>query len=128
MKKLNICLLMLILAGSAGLLDAREAANLTGTWEGATYAESAGAELVLTLVLEHEDGAISGTIRDDMGYLDCAVEEASLKNGILKFKAMAVTPGGNLIVEFEMKVEGSAMEGEWQAEDGLSGTWNPEKK
>jgi hypothetical protein len=128
MKKLNICLLMLILAGSAGLSDAREDANLTGTWEGATYAESAGAELVLTLVLEEEDGIISGTIKDDMGYLDCAVEGAGLENGILKFKATAVTPGGDLIVEFEMKVTGSTMEGEWQAEDGSSGTWNPEKK
>ena len=128
MKKKSIILLTMILSCGFSLQYANGAADLNGTWEGPTYAESAGAELVMTLVLKHEGDNISGTIKDDMGYLDCKVEDATLEDDVLKFKAMAVTPVGDLIVEFSMKVAGSAMEGEWQAEDGSSGTWSPEKK
>ena len=128
MKKQHIILLMTILALGFGMLDAHEAADLTGTWEGPSYAESAGAELVLTLVLEQDDEGITGSIKDDMGYLDCAIEEATLADDVLKFKARAKTPVGDLVVSFAMKVAGSSMEGEWQAEDGSSGTWNPAKK
>ena len=128
MKKMSILLLTLILSSGFNLLFADGAADLSGTWEGPTYAESAGAELVMTLVLKHEGDNVSGTIKDDMGYLDCMIKDASLEDDVLKFKATAVTPVGDLIVEFVMKVAGPAMEGEWQAEDGSSGTWSPEKK
>ena len=128
MKKLHIILLMLILSFSSSLLGAREAVDLTGTWEGPTFAEGAGIELVLTLVLKQEGDTISGTVKDDQGYIDCELGEASLENGILKFKATAITPIGDLIVDFAMKVSESTMEGEWQAGDGSSGTWNPAKK
>ncbi|MFA9453261.1 MAG: hypothetical protein ACERK6_05030 [Candidatus Aminicenantaceae bacterium] len=128
MKKLHIILLVMTLSFGFSLLVAREAVDLTGTWEGPTFAESAGAELVMTLILKHEDESLSGTIKDDMGYLDCEIEEASLESGILKFKATAITPIGDLIVDFAMKVSESTMEGEWQAGDGSSGTWSPEKK
>ncbi len=128
MKKLHILLLMLILSCSSSLLDAREAVDLAGTWEGPTYAEGAGIELILTLVLKHEGDGISGTITDDQGFIDCEIEEASLDNDVIKFKALAVTPAGDLLVDFELKVTESTMEGEWQAEDGTSGIWNPAKK
>lgn len=128
MKKLHIILLVMTLSFGFSLLVAHEAVDLTGTWEGPTFAESAGAELVMTLILKHEGESLSGAIKDDMGYLDCEIEEASLENGILKFKATAITPIGDLIVDFAMKVSESTMEGEWQAGDGSSGTWSPEKK
>ncbi len=128
MKKQHLILLMTILAFGYGMLNAYEAADLTGIWEGTTYAESAGAELVLTLVLEQEGDGITGSIKDDMGYLDCAIEEATLIDDVLNFKATAITPVGDLIVSFAMEASGSTMEGEWEAEDGSSGTWNPTKK
>jgi len=128
MKKRLILMLLMALSLGFSFLDAHGAADLSGTWEGPTYAESAGAELVLTLALKHEGEFISGTIKDDMGYLDCAIEDASLENDVLIFKAKAVTPAGDLIVKFAMKVAGSMMEGEWQAEDGSSGVWSPDKK
>jgi len=128
MKKLHILMLLMTLSFGSSLQGAREAVDLTGTWEGPTFAEGAGIELVLTLVLKQEGDTISGTIKDDQGYIDCEIEEPGLENEILKFKAMAVTPAGDLAVEFEMTVKGSDMEGEWQAEDGTYGIWNPEKK
>jgi len=128
MRKLHIILLMLILSFSSSLLGASEAVDLTGTWEGPTFAEGAGIELILTLVLKQEGDTISGTIKDDQGYIDCEIEEPGLENDALQFKAMAVTPAGDLLVNFELKVTGSTMEGEWEAEDGTYGTWNPEKK
>jgi hypothetical protein len=128
MKRITVLLLALILAFGFSQLGARADVDLTGTWEGPTYAEGAGMELVLTLVLEQQGSTISGTIKDDQGYVDCEIKEPSLEDDVLKFQAMAVTPGGDLFVEFRMQVTESTMEGEWQAEDGSSGIWNPKKK
>ena len=54
MKKLPLMCLILTLFTGLVLADAKPAINLTGTWEGPTYADGPGIELTMTLVLKHE--------------------------------------------------------------------------
>ena len=102
--------------------------NLTGTWEGPTYAEGAGIDLVFTVVLEHKDGAITGTLTDDMGYINCDITEAKLENNIFTFEAIANTPDGDMPLKFNMTVTENKLEGKWDAGDAVYGEWTAEKK
>ena len=59
----------------SGLVFSLAGTDLTGTWEGETYVEG-GPTLVLTLTLEHEGEVITGTLADDIGYIDAEISEA----------------------------------------------------
>jgi hypothetical protein len=97
--------------------------DLTGTWEGETYVEG-GPTLVLTLTLEHKGEEITGTIVDDMGYIDAEISEAKLNGNEFTFQAVAQSPVGELILLFKVTVDGDSMEGAWESEDGAyAGEW-----
>jgi hypothetical protein len=97
--------------------------DLTGTWEGETYVEG-GPTLTLTLTLEHKGEEITGTLTDDMGYIDAEISEAKLKGEEFTFQAVAQTPVGELILVFKVTVSGDSMEGAWESEDGAyAGEW-----
>ena len=97
--------------------------DLTGTWEGETYVEG-GPTLLLTLVLEHKGEAITGTLADDMGYIDAEITEAKLAGDEFTFQAIAQSPVGEINLLFKVTVSGDTMEGAWESEDGAyAGEW-----
>lgn len=102
--------------------------NLTGTWEGPTYAEGAGIDLVFTLVLEHKGSTITGKLSDDMGYISCDITEVNLEKDVLTFQAVANTPDGDIPMTFKMNVMEGKLEGKWEAGDAVYGEWTAEKK
>ena len=103
--------------------------NLSGTWEGPTYVEGPGIELVLTLELKHEDGKFSGIMNDDLGYIDSEITEASFKENVLTFTVNVQPPEGDVPMIFKLKFENDTLEGNWSAGDGLyEGNWKAEKK
>lgn len=126
-KQVTAVLSMIILLGSLPVLLQAEM-NLTGTWEGSTYVEGPGIDLFLTLVLEHKDNTITGKINDDMGYIDSEISEVTLEGNKLTFKAVAMTPDGDIPMTFKMEVGENEMTGEWNAGDMAYGTWTAVKK
>jgi hypothetical protein len=97
--------------------------DLTGTWEGETYVEG-GPTLVLTLILEHKGDEITGTLADDMGYIDAEISDAKLEGDAFSFNAIAQTPVGELTLIFKVTVAENSMEGAWESEDGAyAGEW-----
>ncbi|MFC2165853.1 hypothetical protein ACFLT2_12770 [Acidobacteriota bacterium] len=107
----------------SGLMFASGKTDLTGTWEGETYVEG-GPTLLLTLTLEHKGDAITGTLADDMGYIDSEITEAKLEGEAFTFQAVAQTPAGEVALNFKVTVAGDSMEGAWESEDGAySGEW-----
>jgi len=84
---------------------------------------------MLTLVLEHKDSAITGSLTDDAGYIDSEISEAKLENGALTFSAFAQAPEGEVSLAFELTLEGDKMEGEWESDNGVYfGSWSPVRK
>jgi len=115
--------LVLVLFLFSGVVFSLEKIDLTGTWEGETYVEG-GPTLFLTLTLEHKADAITGTLTDDMGYIDSEITEAKLEGDAFTFQTTAQSPVGELILIFKVTVTDNAMEGAWESEDGsYSGEW-----
>ena len=110
-----------------GQLFSQEKIDLTGTWKGSTYVEGADIELMMTLVLEHKGGVITGKLNDDMGYIGCPITEAKLVNNVLTFKAVAMPPEGETPMSITMTVTGDKMEGKWEA-DIYTGSWTATKQ
>jgi hypothetical protein len=116
-------ILALALFVLSGVVFSSGKTDLTGTWEGETSVEG-GPTLVLTLTLEHKGDAITGTMTDDMGYIDSEITEAKLEGEVFTFKAIAQTPAGEVALNFKVTVAGDSMEGAWESEDGAySGEW-----
>ncbi len=128
MKKLPLMCLILALFAGLILADAEPAINLTGTWEGPTYADGPGIELTMTLVLKHEGETITGAINDDLGYLDCEIKDPKIEGGVFTFSATAMTPDGDVPVDFKLNISEAALEGEWTAGDVAYGSWTANKK
>ncbi|MBN1272872.1 MAG: hypothetical protein JXB26_11450 [Candidatus Aminicenantes bacterium] len=126
-KQVTVCLTLILFLGAlpsfmlAGV-------NLTGTWEGSTYVEGPGIDLLLTLVLEHKGETITGKIHDDMGYIDCEISEVFLDGNKLNFKAVAMTPDGDIDMTFKMEVGETELKGEWSVGDMAHGSWTAVKK
>ena len=112
----------------SGVLPGQGKVDLKGTWEGETNVEG-GPVLVLTLVLEHQNNTITGTLNDDAGYIDSEISEAKLENAVFTFKAVAQAPEGEVVLAFKVTVAGDTMEGDWEAENGAYfGSWSATRK
>ena len=126
----TILLLMVGLIVSFSLL-AQKPADLVGTWEGPATLESEAEPNELTLVLVLEEGELKGHMTGQYGTLnEAALLEIELGDGIFKFTVNALGPdGGELAIDFEMKVEGNSMKGSLDIPDmGLAGTWEADKQ
>ncbi len=128
MKRIQLMALMLSLLVGLTLADSEQTVNLTGTWEGPTYAEGPGIELTMTLVLKHEGDAITGVINDDLGYIDCEITDPKIAGGVFTFSATAMTPDGDIPMDFTLNISESTLEGEWTVGDMASGSWTAHKK
>jgi len=127
MRQNRLALMTLSLLFIIGIAYSQEKLDLTGTWEGSTFAEGAGFALVFTLVLEHKDDAITGKLSDDMGYIDSEITEVKLEGDVLTFEAIAMAPDGNLTMLFTLKCSDEELKGEWDAEGEAFGEWTATK-
>ena len=127
MKNKTIVFIILSVFAVSGVSIAYQELNISGTWEGPTLVESAGIELILTLVVEQEGDEIKGKINDDQGFIDCEISEPKLEGNTFTFLATAVTPDGDYELLFEVEVEGDTMTGSWET-DGSYGEWTAQKK
>lgn len=121
-RKLSLIIAFAILIFS-GVVFSLGKVDLTGTWEGELYVEG-GPTLMLTLALEHKDEEITGTLTDDMGYIDSEITEEKLEGEEFTFQAVTQSPMGELVLVFNLTVKEDTMEGTWETEDGAySGEW-----
>lgn len=128
MKKNTVILLTLSLLFIFGNAYSQGKLDLTGTWEGSTFAEGPGFDMVFTLVLKHEDDAITGKLTDDMGYIDSEITGAKLEGDVLTFEAIAMAPDGEIPMIFTLKCSSSELKGEWDAGGGEAyGEWTATK-
>jgi len=123
-----LILLVVILIAISIPVFAQEKMNLTGTWMGETLAEGPDIDIILTLVIEHKNDGISGQLKDDMGFIDSEITDAKLDKNILTFKSLAQTPDGDVGMTFKLTVTGNEMKGDWEAEDGVFGSWTAKRQ
>ncbi len=128
MKKMPYLVLMLALLAGLALTGEKQALNLTGTWEGPTYIEGPGIDLTMTLILGHDGDVITGALNDDLGYIACEITDPKISGGIFTFSAIAMTPDGDVPVNFKLKISESTLEGEWTAGDVAYGSWTAHKR
>ncbi len=120
--RLSLILALTVLIFSGSLFSSGKT-DLTGTWEGETFVEG-GPTLQLTLSVEHKGETITGSLSDDMGYIDSEITEAKLEGDVFTFQAVAQSPAGEIVLDFKVTVTGDSMEGAWESEDGAySGEW-----
>jgi len=127
MRRNRMVLMTLSLLMIIGIAYSQEKLDLTGTWEGSTFAEGPGFDMVFTLVLEHKNDAITGKLSDDMGYIDSEITEVKLDGDVLTFEAIAMTPDGDVTMVFTMKCSAGELKGEWDAEGEAYGEWTATK-
>lgn len=111
-------------------LMAQKPADLEGTWVGLGNIEGMDSN-ELTLVLTLEEGELTGHLTGQYGTLnESPISEVSLEEGVFKFSAFAMGPGGQeMAVTFAMKIDGDSMSGELEIPDmGLVGTWEAKKQ
>lgn len=126
--KLSLLTVLMVFAGLSIL--AQKPADMVGTWIGTATLEGEAEPNELTLVLELEDGKLTGHITDQYGaFNENPIEEVVLEDGSFKFIIKAEAPQGMLTIKFIMAVEGDSMEGTLEVEEmGAAGTWEATKQ
>jgi len=103
--------------------------DLSGTWVGETEVPGATEPDKLTLVFEKKDGEYTGKISDSMGMVqDAECEDLEFEDNTLTFNFLVNTGEEYLRVDVTLTVEGDKMKGDWQTEDGSSGSIELEKQ
>jgi len=128
MKKLIFFFLLTVgLAFALGPLLGQES-DLTGTWEGSTYVPDSGDDQV-TLVLQKEGEAYSGTITDSMGLAnESALENAQYVDGTLTADFMIFNGSEYLKIKLTLNLSGELLVGNWESEDGNTGSLELKRK
>jgi hypothetical protein len=112
-------------------LMAQKPADMVGTWVGSATLEGMGDPNELTLVLNLEEGKLTGHMSDQFEtMLESSISEVELGEGVLMFSTYAMGPGGeNLTLIFKMKVDGDSMSGILEVPDmGVNGEWEATKQ
>lgn len=102
--------------------------DLTGTWAGPAYTPDG--EDIITCVIKHEGKKITGTVTDELGYInDAPINSASLSEDKLYMETTVSTPDGDFTLVMKGTIKGDTLEGEWEIPDtGDYGEWKAEKK
>ena len=102
--------------------------DISGTWVGETEVPDMGTD-GMTLVLEKNEGDYTGKISDSFGMLDeTECENIEFKDSELSFN-FSIDDGYNtMTVYITLTVEGNAMTGYWEIEDGITGSVKLEKE
>jgi hypothetical protein len=128
MKKLMfLFFLMVALAFVLAPLFGQES-DLTGTWVGSTYIADSGDDQV-TLVLEKEGEAYSGTVSDSMGMANEAkLENGKFVNGTLTGEFTIFNGSDYMKIKLTLKLNGELLVGNWESADGESGSLELKRK
>ncbi|MBN2244222.1 MAG: hypothetical protein JW755_00100, partial [Candidatus Aminicenantes bacterium] len=126
--KLTSLAVLMVFAGLSIL--AQEPGDMVGAWAGTATLEGESEPNELTLVLELEDGNLTGHMTDQYGaFNENSIEEILLENGSFNFTVKVESPQGMLTIKFTMKVEGDSMQGTLEVEEmGASGIWEATKQ
>jgi len=126
--QLSLLVALIMFAGLSIL--AQKPADMVGTWIGTATLEGETEPNELTLVLEMEDGNLTGHMSDQYGaFNENPIEEVVLEDGSFEFIIKAEAPQGMLTIKFTMMVEGDSMEGTLEVEEmGAAGTWEATKQ
>lgn len=129
MKLRMTFVIMLILMMSISLM-AQKPEDLTGTWIGNATLDMEAEPNELTLLLEVNDGKLTGKMTDQYGAMnDKQIEKISLEEGVFSFSVSVEVPNGTFTLEFKMNVSGETMKGELSVPElGASGTWEANKQ
>jgi len=128
MKKLMfLFFLMVTLAFVLAPLFGQES-DLTGTWVGSTYIADSGDDQV-TLVLQKEGEAYSGTVSDSMGMANEAkLENGKFVNGTLTGEFTIFNGSDYMKIKLTLKLNGELLVGNWESADGESGSLELKRK
>jgi hypothetical protein len=121
-------LLVFLLALSSGIFFCQQA-DLSGKWVGQAEVPNAVDPDKLTLVLEKKEAGYAGKISDSMAMLqDTELEDLEFKDNKLSCNFLVNTGESYLRVNMTLTVEGNKMNGNWEAEDGSSGSVELERE
>lgn len=112
-------------------LIAQKPADLVGTWIGMGTLEGMEDPNELTLVLELEEGKLTGHMTDQFEFMTgTPISEIKLEEGAFSFSVVSMGPEGQeLPLIFKMKVDGDSMKGELDIPAmGMNGTWEATKQ
>ncbi|MFC2157236.1 hypothetical protein ACFLT9_05305 [Acidobacteriota bacterium] len=128
MKKMVQILTLIVFMASltGGMVFAQT--DLTGTWIGATEVPDIG-EDAITLVLVKKENTYTGTITDSAGMAEEAeITDVDFSEGKLTFNFTIYNGSEYMDVACALTVDGNKMTGQWETEDGSSGSIELEKK
>lgn len=103
-------------------------ADISGTWVGETEIPDQGTD-EMTLVIEKSGEDYTATLSDSFGMVtDAECEDLEYKDNTLSFTITIFDGYSDMTVYITLKVEGDAMTGHWETEDGNTGEINMEKQ
>lgn len=123
--KVRWTLIMALMLFASFGLSAQKPADLVGTWVGMATLEGETEPNELTLVLELEEGELSGHLSAQIGGIDkVPIVDITLEKDVFSFSLSVETPNGVFMLNFKMNVSGDNMEGELEIPElGATGTW-----
>ncbi len=123
--KVRWTLIMVLMLFASFSLFAQKPVDLVGTWVGMATLEGETEHNELTLVLELEEGELSGHLSAQLGEVDeVPLVDITLEEDVFSFSLSVETPNGVFTLNFKMNVSGDYMEGELEfPELGSTGTW-----
>ena len=128
--KAKITMFLALAMLTALSLSAQKLEDMAGTWVGTATLEGEAEPNELTLVLELQEGKLTGKMTDQYGSMnETQAEDISLEQGVFRFSVTVQVPDGTFKLEFKMKVSGDSMEGELVVRDmGMTGAWEATKQ
>ena len=124
MRRLVLTTLVVAFAGLAGVAQAEDKPNPTGTWKWTVTVRDQKRETTLKLKLEGDKltGAIVG--RDNK---DIPIEEAKYKDGEVSFKVTRERQGNKFTIKYNGKVSGDTIKGKIEREGQPSRDWEAKR-
>jgi len=112
-------------------LMAQEPEDMVGTWIGMATLEGMAEPNEFVLVMEMEEGKLSGHLSDQYGTMsETPIDEIKLEGSLFSFSVVGTDPGGQEItLVLKMNIEGDTMKGTLEIPDmGMNGTWGASKQ
>jgi len=108
MRRLFAAALVVILAGSVGVLRADDKPNPTGTWKWTV--NFGGQEREMTLKLKLDGDKLTGSMPGRDGQ-ETAIEDGKYKDGEVSFKVTRERQGNKFTIKYTGKVSGDTIKG-----------------
>ena len=127
MRRLVLTTLVVAFAGLAGVAQAEDKPNPTGTWKWTVTVRDQKRETTLKLKLEGDK--VTGVMVRKAG--DLKVEDGIFKDGAISFRVPGKTPGGQRMVHmYQGKLAGDTIKGSATIvlpDQSVSGDWEAKR-